>query len=109
MACSLRVVFVTAILAGPTSALAERRHALIIAANTGWAMDRPLRHAHDDAAHMAAVLEELGGFEASDVTVPRVMMLVVVPAKEVTTEAACVLNAAEPSRKVRTVLERLEV
>ncbi len=30
-----------------------------------------------------------------------VMMLVVVPAKEVTTEAACVLNAAEASRKVR--------
>ena len=39
----------------------------------------------------------------------RVMMLVVVPAKEVTTEAACVLNAAEASRKVRPVLERLEV
>ncbi len=57
------------LLAWPATGLAERRHALIIGANTGWAMDRPLRHAHDDARHFAALLSELGEFAPGDVTV----------------------------------------
>lgn len=53
----------------PLTTVAERRVALVVSANTGWAMDRPLRHAHDDAIHLTTVLEELGGFDPNDVKV----------------------------------------
>lgn len=49
------------------AAHAERRFALIIGANEGWATDRPLRYAHDDARRMQDVLVQLGGFQPADV------------------------------------------
>lgn len=53
-------------LAAPET-LGERRVALLVGANTGWSMDRPLRHALEDAERVAAALTELGGFSAADV------------------------------------------
>ena len=67
-AAMLRLAFGLSLLI-TSSAFAERRHALVISANTGWAMDRPLRHARDDAKHLVTVLQELGGFAPADVTV----------------------------------------
>lgn len=52
-----------------SGALAERRVALVVGANSGWAADRPLRFAHDDARRMRDVLVELGQFAPQDTTV----------------------------------------
>ncbi|MFT3712333.1 MAG: caspase family protein [Archangium sp.] len=51
-----------------TSAFAERRYAILVGANEGWATDRPLRYAHDDARRMQDVLVQLGGFAEKDTT-----------------------------------------
>jgi hypothetical protein len=48
------------------AALAERRFALFIGANDGWATDRPLRYAHDDARRMQDVLVQLGQVAEAD-------------------------------------------
>jgi len=50
------------------TASAERRFALIIGANDGWATDRPLRYAHDDAHRMQDVLVQLGQLAEADTT-----------------------------------------
>lgn len=50
------------------TASAERRFALIIGANDGWATDRPLRYAHDDAHRMQDVLIQLGQVAEADTT-----------------------------------------
>lgn len=63
----LRLFPLLLLLAAP--ALAERRLAVVVGANTGWAGDQPLRHARDDAARLAAALVELGDFAPADVTV----------------------------------------
>lgn len=49
-------------------AFAERRFAILVGANEGWATDRPLRYAHDDAKRMRDVLVQLGGFSEADTT-----------------------------------------
>lgn len=54
-----------------STAMAERRHAVVVGANVGWAMDQRLRHAHDDAERFAATLIELGQFAPTDVIVLR--------------------------------------
>lgn len=46
---------------------AETRFALVIGANSGWSLDRPLRHAGSDAQHVSEVLVELGDFETQNV------------------------------------------
>lgn len=58
--------FLLVLVAAP--ALAERRFALLVGADDGWAMDRPLRYAHDDAQRVKAVLTELGGVAEADAT-----------------------------------------
>jgi len=40
----------------------------LIGANDGWATDRPLRYAHDDARRMQDVLVQLGQFDPADTT-----------------------------------------
>ncbi|MFZ5442265.1 MAG: caspase family protein [Myxococcota bacterium] len=50
------------------TAFAERRFALLIGANDGWATDRPLRYAHDDARRMQDVLVQLGQVAEGDAT-----------------------------------------
>ncbi len=69
LACSewLRVFLLISWL-GSSVATAEKRHAIIIGANTGWAMDQKLRHAGDDANRLAATLVELGDFARADLT-----------------------------------------
>jgi len=52
-------------------AQAEDRFALVIGANLGWEMDKPLRHAQADADRMAQVLVELGQFPKQRVVVLR--------------------------------------
>lgn len=47
---------------------AERRLALVVGANAGWASDRPLRFAEEDARRVRDVLVELGGVAPHDVT-----------------------------------------
>ena len=49
-----------------TTAFAERRFALIVGANEGWATDRALRYAHDDARRMQDVLVQMGSFAPAD-------------------------------------------
>jgi len=49
-----------------TTAFAERRYALIVGANEGWATDRALRYAHDDARRMQDVLVQMGSFAPAD-------------------------------------------
>ncbi|MFP2911105.1 caspase family protein [Pyxidicoccus sp. 3LFB2] len=51
----------------PARAMAARRVALIVSANSGWTQDRPLRHADDDARRLGAVLSELGDFAEGDI------------------------------------------
>ena len=51
------------------SALAGERVALLVSSDTGIAGEMPLRFTSGDAARMAGVLTELGGFEAADVQV----------------------------------------
>ncbi len=51
-----------------STAFAERRFALIIGANDGWATDRPLRYAHDDAQRVQDVLIQLGQVNEGDAT-----------------------------------------
>lgn len=46
---------------------ATRRHALVIGANVGGPRHEPLRYAEADAARMAAVLRDVGGFAPGDV------------------------------------------
>jgi hypothetical protein len=52
----------------PLQTLAERRVALLVGSNAGWAADRPLRFAEDDARRMREVLVDIGGFAPADVT-----------------------------------------
>ena len=52
-----------------STARAEERFALVIGANTGWELDKPLKHAQSDAERMASVLVELGRFPKDRVTV----------------------------------------
>lgn len=51
--------------AGPAEA--ARRHAVVIGANVGGPSHEPLRYAETDAARMAAVLRDVGGFAPGDV------------------------------------------
>src|SRR5262245_25411589 len=44
------------------AAAPARRFALVVGANRGDAVDQPLRYAEADAARMARVLRDLGGF-----------------------------------------------
>ncbi len=67
---SVRWLFAV-VLAASTLASAEERYALIIGANSGWEMDKPLRHAQSDAERVAGVLIELGQFPKERVTVLR--------------------------------------
>ncbi|MBL9037441.1 MAG: caspase family protein, partial [Archangium sp.] len=64
-----RALIAVTMLSAMTALAQQRRQAIVIGANTGWAMDRPLRHAHDDAKRVAAVLLESGDFAAPDVIV----------------------------------------
>ena len=52
-----------------STAHAERRFALLIGANDGWATDRSLRYAHDDARRVQEVLLQLGNVAEGDSTV----------------------------------------
>ncbi|MDP3152268.1 MAG: caspase family protein [Archangium sp.] len=47
---------------------AERRFALLVGANDGWATDRSLRYAHDDARRVQEVLVQLGNVAEADTT-----------------------------------------
>ncbi len=47
---------------------AERRFALLVGANDGWATDRSLRYAHDDARRVQEVLVQLGNVAMADTT-----------------------------------------
>jgi hypothetical protein len=49
-------------------ASAERRFALLVGANDGWATDRSLRYAHDDARRVEAVLLQLAQVSPADAT-----------------------------------------
>ena len=51
-----------------STAHAERRFALLIGANDGWATDRSLRYAHDDARRVQEVLVQLGSVAEGDST-----------------------------------------
>lgn len=51
-----------------STAHAERRFALLIGANDGWATDRSLRYAHDDARRVQEVLLQLGNVAEADST-----------------------------------------
>ncbi|HLV60131.1 MAG TPA: caspase family protein, partial [Fredinandcohnia sp.] len=53
------------LLAAPAEA--ARRHAVVIGANVGGPHHEPLRYAETDAARMAAVLRDVGGFAPGDV------------------------------------------
>ena len=44
-----------------------RRLAVVVGSNDPPSGQVPLRFAHDDASELAAVLEQVGGFSASDV------------------------------------------
>ncbi len=68
---TLRGLALALLCIAPSPALAGARYALLIGANAGWANDRPLRHAESDAAKVADVLTELGGFEPARVEVLR--------------------------------------
>ncbi|MBI5545612.1 MAG: caspase family protein [Deltaproteobacteria bacterium] len=46
-----------------------RRAAVIVGANAAASGRAPLRYSHDDARNLAAVLQEVGGFEVADVSV----------------------------------------
>src|SRR5258708_6683319 len=58
----LPIACVVAAMAVAPSAYAEQRYALVIGANPGWSMDRPLRYAENDAERIRDVLIALGGF-----------------------------------------------
>jgi len=62
-------LLVLALFAALPASAQERRQALLVGANTGWAMDQPLRYAQEDAHRVAEALEALGGFAKDDVTV----------------------------------------
>lgn len=66
----LLVVFAV-VLAAQGSAFAEQRYALVIGANPGWASDRPLRYAENDAERVRDVLVALGGFAPDRVVLLR--------------------------------------
>ncbi len=61
-----RLLFLCVALA--STAHAERRFALLIGANDGWATDRSLRYAHDDARRVQEVLVQLGSTSEADTT-----------------------------------------
>ncbi len=50
------------------AAWAEDRSALVIGANAGWEMDKPLKHAQADAERVSQVLVELGQFPKDRIT-----------------------------------------
>jgi hypothetical protein len=50
---------------------AEERFALLVGANAGWANDRPLSYAEQDAERLRDVLVELGGFAPDQVVLLR--------------------------------------
>ncbi len=52
-----------------STAHAERRFALLVGANDGWATDRSLRYAHDDATRVKEVLQQLGSVAEADTTI----------------------------------------
>ena len=52
-----------------STAHAERRFALLVGANDGWATDRSLRYAHDDAQRVQEVLLQLGNVAPADATI----------------------------------------
>jgi hypothetical protein len=64
------LLFTVAAAAGPARA-APHRHALVIGSNRPGPEQSALVYAQRDAERIAAVLEELGGFEAGDVEVLR--------------------------------------
>lgn len=63
---TVRLLILCASLA--STAHAERRFALLIGANDGWATDRSLRYAHDDARRVQDVLVQLGSVAEADTT-----------------------------------------
>jgi uncharacterized caspase-like protein len=63
---SVRLLILCASLAA--TAHAERRFALLVGANDGWATDRSLRYAHDDARRVQEVLIQLGNVAEADTT-----------------------------------------
>src|SRR5690606_9024857 len=65
---AMRIVLpALALLLFAAPAEATRRHALVIGANVGGPRHEPLRYAEADAARMAAVLRDVGGFAPGDV------------------------------------------
>lgn len=60
------LIFCMSLLAA--SANAERRFALLVGANDGWATDRSLRYAHADAKRVQEVLVQLGNVAEADST-----------------------------------------
>lgn len=56
-----------ALLLAATPAEATHRHAIVIGANVGGPSHEPLLYAETDAARMAAVLRDVGGFAPGDV------------------------------------------
>jgi hypothetical protein len=64
------VVFAVVAVAHST-AFADQRYAIVIGANPGWASDRPLRYAENDAERVRDVLVGLGGFAPDRVVLLR--------------------------------------
>jgi uncharacterized caspase-like protein len=62
-------VLVCVLASGP--AHGEERFALLVGANAGWANDRPLSYAEQDAERLREVLVELGGFAPEQVVLLR--------------------------------------
>ena len=71
--CLVLVLFGLAVLVGSGTVQASpppmRRLAVVVGSNDPPAGQVPLRFAHDDASELAAVLEQVGGFSASDVQI----------------------------------------
>lgn len=69
---ALRFLLALALLLASHPALARvQRFALLVGNDTGHAPDAPLRYAETDAAKVAQVLRDLGGFEPADIVVLR--------------------------------------
>jgi hypothetical protein len=65
------VLVVFAVAGAHSTAFADQRYAIVIGANPGWASDRPLRYAENDAERVRDVLVALGGFAPDRVALLR--------------------------------------
>ena len=63
--------FVFAFALAASGALADERFAVLVGANAGWADDRPLSHAEDDAERVQQALIDVGGFRPERIVLLR--------------------------------------